>query len=289
MENDPLEPEQFDLPADDISSGDAAASESDSSFDTSEQAVNDQQEIMSRDQMMAELENLSEFGSEQSIQEYNSAVSYISDLISQLRGGPSGTSMDSEGAVDPEQGNRATQVSGEGDGPTTTTLSQTMPLEELKRSGGKDQRKSPNPGPVDLGKASMNADAPDAIEAVIDDADGDYSTENGRAYGRSMLHNLREAAHLATSTSLDLNDCATYAHRAYYASFFGCACALFSTIFVLMSPRTGTFGFAASVGALAIALVLGLTYVLCFRALVTKTALVRKARADSVDSTMPIS
>lgn len=108
----------------------------------------------------------------------------------------------------------------------------------------------------------------DAVASQIDEIQHQIDQEMGREKGRNMLHNLREAAFLATTTSLDLNDCATYAQRAYYSGFFGIASSLFSITFVLMSPRTNSFGFAASVGAFAVAFGLWMAFMISYRLLI---------------------
>lgn len=190
-----------------------------------------------------------------SLTQYNSAVNYISDLIEQLR------------IPEPAHGTAA----------TPDQLGESPRTEQTNVLGHDDLHS--------LGIGSTMPLTPDLAGVVQSATQGgspeliDEVAEQGYAYRRSLMRSLREAAHLATNTSLELNDCARFAHRAYYAGFFGCASAFFSIVFVLMSPKTATFGFAASVGAFALACCLATVYVLSYRAFLRKAGRVRSTRA----------
>jgi hypothetical protein len=197
--------------------------------------------------------------SEGTITQYNSAVNYITDLIEQLRI-PESTDA---GTPAPSLGSDATRtdqtcVLGNEDF-DSLGIGRTMPLDPDLAARIKNEALGEDP-------------------ELLDDPN---ESEQGYAYRRSLLHSLREAAHLATNTSLELNDCAKHAHRAYYAGCFGCASAFFSIVFVLMSPKAGTFGFAASVGAFSLAFCLVVVYVMSYRAFLTKAWRVRSTGSSS--------
>ena len=97
------------------------------------------------------------------------------------------------------------------------------------------------------------------------------------------------ATPLATCASLEVNDCAAFAYRAYYCVFLGCASSLFSIVLAIMSPHATTLGFVVSMAAFSLALGLGLKYRISFRAFVNKSAQALTSPAKAIDPTMSIS
>jgi hypothetical protein len=92
----------------------------------------------------------------------------------------------------------------------------------------------------------------------------------------NVISDLREAAFLATSTALQLSDCSRFARRSYYAVCSATAASLFSVVFLAMSPRLGSLGFAVGVATLLLAVVLAIVYLLSLRAARQKMARLRR-------------